>query len=50
MDRSIFVALSGAVVQEKRLEVLTDNLANVNTAGFKKQKPLLRTRCLTATA
>ncbi|HAO93647.1 MAG: flagellar basal-body rod protein FlgF [Deltaproteobacteria bacterium GWC2_56_8] len=40
MDRSIFVALSGAVVQEKRLEVLTDNLANVNTAGFKKQKPL----------
>ncbi|MBI5454771.1 MAG: flagellar basal-body rod protein FlgF [Deltaproteobacteria bacterium] len=40
MDRSIFVALSGAVIQEKRLEVLTDNLANVNTAGFKKQKPL----------
>lgn len=40
MDRGIFVALSGAVTQEKRMEVLTDNLANVNTAGFKKQKPL----------
>ncbi|MBI1911730.1 MAG: flagellar basal-body rod protein FlgF [Deltaproteobacteria bacterium] len=40
MDRGIFVALSGAMSQEKRLEVLTDNLANVNTAGFKKQKPI----------
>lgn len=40
MDRGIFVALSGVVLQERRLEVLTDNLANVNTAGFKKQKPL----------
>jgi len=40
MDRGIFVALSGAVLQERRLEILTDNLANVNTAGFKKQKPV----------
>ncbi len=40
MDRGIYVALSGAVLHEKRLEVLTDNLANVNTAGFKKQKPV----------
>ncbi len=42
MDRAIFVALSGAVLQEKRMDVLADNLANVNTAGFKKQKPLFR--------
>jgi len=40
MDRGIFVALSGALLHEKRLEVLTDNLANVNTSGFKKQKPV----------
>ncbi len=40
MDRSIFVALSGAVAQEKKLEVLSENLANVNTAGFKKQSPI----------
>lgn len=40
MDRGIFVALSGAVLQERRLEILTDNLANINTAGFKKQKPV----------
>lgn len=38
MDRSIYIALSGAVLQEKRMELLSDNLANVNTAGFKKQK------------
>lgn len=40
MDRGIFVALSGALLHERRLEVLTDNLANVNTAGFKGQKPV----------
>jgi len=40
MDRAIFVALSGAVLQEKRLDTLADNLANVNTAGFKSQKPV----------
>lgn len=40
MDRGIFVALSGATLHEKRLEILTDNLANVNTAGFKKRKPV----------
>lgn len=37
MDRGVFVALSGALAQEKRMELLSDNLANVNTAGFKKQ-------------
>jgi flagellar basal-body rod protein FlgG len=40
MDKAIYVALSGAVLQERRMEVLTDNLANVNTAGYKGQKPL----------
>lgn len=42
MDKSIFVALSGAVLQERRMEVLTDNLANVNTTGFKAQRPLFK--------
>ncbi len=40
MDKGIFVALSGAVLQERRMEVLTDNLANVNTTGYKGQKAL----------
>src|SRR4030065_1419027 len=40
MDRGIFVALSGAMLHEKSSEVLPDSLANVNTAGFKMQKPV----------
>lgn len=37
---AIYPVLSGALAQEKRLEVITNNLANVNTAGFKKDHPL----------
>lgn len=37
---SIYPVLSGALAQEKRLEVITNNLANVNTAGFKRDQPL----------
>jgi len=40
MDRGIYVALSGAIAQERRMDLLADNLANVNTAGFKGQKPV----------
>ncbi len=40
MDKSIFVALSGAVTQEKRLNILSENLANVNTPGFKRRQLL----------
>ncbi len=32
----LYAAVSGAIAQEKRLEVLTNNLANVNTTGYKK--------------
>jgi len=32
----IYQVLSGALAQEKRLEVITNNLANINTSGFKK--------------
>ncbi len=35
-DNAIFVAASGALVQEMRLEVLSNNLANIKTAGFKE--------------
>jgi flagellar basal-body rod protein FlgG len=37
---AIYPVLSGALAQEKRLEVITNNLANINTAGFKKDHPL----------
>ncbi len=33
---SIYPVLSGALAQEKKLEVITNNLANVGTTGFKK--------------
>ncbi len=33
---SVYPALSGALAQEKRLEMITNNLANVSTSGFKK--------------
>lgn len=42
MNRGIYVALSGTLAQEKRLDVLTNNLANVNTPGFKKDKAVFK--------
>ena len=35
MLKSIYTPLSGAVAQERVLEMLANNLANVNTAGYK---------------
>ena len=37
-DEAIYVAASGALVQEARLEVLSNNLANINTIGFKEDR------------
>ncbi len=42
MNRGIYVALSGTLAQQKRLDVLTNNLANVNTPGFKKDKAVFK--------
>lgn len=36
MTDGIYVAASGGFKQEKRLEVISNNLANVNTIGFKR--------------
>lgn len=38
MDAAIYKALSGAVAQTHRLEAATQDLANVNTAGYKGQR------------
>lgn len=35
MLKNIYTPLSGAIAQERSLEVLANNLANVNTVGFK---------------
>ena len=36
MNEGIFIAASGGIKQQRKMEVLSNNLANVNTPGFKK--------------
>lgn len=38
MNSGIYSALSGNIAAMKRLDVLSNNLANVNTPGFKKDR------------
>ncbi|MBN2722548.1 MAG: flagellar basal-body rod protein FlgF [Deltaproteobacteria bacterium] len=42
MADGIYTALSGALATQKRLDVLSHNLANVNTAGFKGETMVFR--------
>jgi len=37
-DEAIYTAASGALIQEARLEVLSNNLANINTIGYKEDR------------
>ncbi len=37
MERGTYVAASGGMIQLRRLEVVNNNLANVNTPGFKRE-------------
>ncbi|MBI1822278.1 MAG: flagellar basal-body rod protein FlgF [Nitrospirae bacterium] len=40
MMNAIYPMMSGAIAQEKNLEIISNNIANVNTAGFKKDRGL----------
>jgi flagellar basal-body rod protein FlgG len=42
MDQGILEISTKALVQEKRLEVLASNIANINTVGFKKDKVMFQ--------
>jgi flagellar basal-body rod protein FlgG len=42
MSGSIYMAATGAMAYEKRLQILSNNLANVNTVGFKKDRGRFR--------
>ena len=42
MSGSIYMAASGAYYYEHRLDILSNNLANINTTGFKEEKPYFR--------
>ena len=43
MANGVFVAAQGAAVQAKRMEVLSNNIANVDTVGFKPEVILAQT-------
>jgi len=38
MNEGIYIAVSGALKQEKKMSVIANNLANVNSSGFKKDQ------------
>ncbi len=38
METGAYVALSGALAMERRLEIISNNITNVNTSGFKAEK------------
>lgn len=42
MSGSIYKAGSGAILQQMRLDVYANNLANVNTVGFKADQPVFQ--------
>jgi flagellar basal-body rod protein FlgF len=42
MSGAIYQAAAGALIQQMRLEILTNNLANVNTTGYKADIPVFR--------
>ena len=37
MVKGLYTAYTGMINQEHRMDVLTNNLANVNTNGYKKE-------------
>ena len=42
MYTGLYAAVSGSLAHEKRLAILTNNLANANTAGFKGDRPVFQ--------
>lgn len=43
MNRGIYPAVAGAIILERRLDVLSHNIGNVHTTGFKKDVPAFGT-------
>jgi flagellar basal-body rod protein FlgG len=42
MNRGIYPIVSGALAQERQMQVFSNNVANVNTAGFKQDESMFR--------
>jgi flagellar basal-body rod protein FlgF len=43
MDRGVYAIVSGAIGQERRLDIVAKNLANAQTPGYKREKILFKT-------
>ena len=43
MNRGLYISATSLIANQKKLEVLSNNLANVNTMGFKKDVALTET-------
>ena len=43
MLRGLWSAATGMAAQQLTIDVISNNLANVNTVGFKKAGPIFRT-------
>jgi flagellar basal body rod protein FlgG len=43
MNRGIYPVLAGAITKERQLELLSHNLGNLQTAGFKSEQPVFET-------
>lgn len=41
-NKGIFTALSGAIAQSQRVDTIANNIANVNTPGFKKDQQVFK--------
>lgn len=48
MDPGIYVAMTGGIVQQKRLDSVTQNLANASTLGYKREVTAFRQFLLSA--
>ncbi|MFQ5454937.1 MAG: flagellar basal-body rod protein FlgF [Nitrospirota bacterium] len=42
MNNGIYSVLSGSIAQERRLEIITNNIANINTPGYKREEPIFQ--------
>ncbi len=38
MNKGIYIALSGAVLKKRNLDIFAQNIANTNTSGYKKER------------
>ncbi|UCD35212.1 MAG: flagellar hook basal-body protein [Nitrospiraceae bacterium] len=48
MYKGIYIALSGAVMKKRNIDILAQNIANANTSGYKKERVSFRDHLIPA--